>query len=144
MDAPFLSVPAAESLRRSFEALWPRIELHARVSFRGVRCLHRRADAVAEVVALSWSWFVALARRGRDAALFPMALASYAARAVRSGRRLCGQEHTKDALSNLAQQRHNFTVNSFPDGGSLHGNVFDEALRDNTQSPVPDQVGAIR
>jgi hypothetical protein len=53
MNPLVLSTPAPESLRRSFESLRARIELHARVSFRGVRCPHRRADAVAEVVALS-------------------------------------------------------------------------------------------
>jgi hypothetical protein len=125
MNALVMSATAPESLRHSFEAVRPRIERHGRVAFRGVRCPHRRADAVAEVVALSWKWFVSLARRGRDAALFPTALASYAARAVRGGRRLCGQERSKDALSPLAQQRHNLTVSSFPDGSSLNGNVFD-------------------
>jgi hypothetical protein len=69
-----------------------------------------------------------------------MALARFAAQAVHNGRRLCGQERIKDVLSPRAQQQHNFTVVSLPEGSSLNGNVFDEALTDNTQTPVPEQV----
>jgi hypothetical protein len=59
---------------------------------------------------------------------------------VKSGRRLCGQDSARDALSPVAQRTKGFTVNSLPQGSSLYGNVFDEALRDNTQTPVPEQV----
>jgi hypothetical protein len=45
--------PALEQLRAQFLALLPRIELHARITFRGVKCPDRRADAVAETVALA-------------------------------------------------------------------------------------------
>jgi hypothetical protein len=68
-----------------------------------------------------------------------MALARRAAQGVHNGRRLCGQEKIKDVLSPRAQQQHNFTVVSLPEGSSLNGNVFDEALIDNTQTPVPEQ-----
>jgi hypothetical protein len=91
---------------------------------------------------LCWLWFVRLARRGKDATRFPSLLASFAARAVRSGR-LCGQEPSRDALSPLAQQRHGFTVRSIPDGSSLYGNAFNEALADNTRTP-PDEQAAFR
>ena len=59
---------------------------------------------------------------------------------LRTLRRLCGQERAKDVLSPQAQQRRGFTVSPIPKGSSLDGNVFDEALRDNTRSEVPDQV----
>jgi hypothetical protein len=66
----------------------------------------------AEVVAICWRWFRALAHRGRDAAEFASALAGYAARAVRSGRRLVGQEAVNDALSPLAQRRRGCAASS--------------------------------
>jgi hypothetical protein len=117
----------------------PRIELHGRVYFR-----HRKGDkrdeAIAEMVALAWKSFVNCVRNGKNPLAFPMALAVYAARGVRNGRRLCGQERIKDVLSPRAQQQHNFTVVSLPEGSSLNGNVFDEALIDNTRTPVDDQV----
>src|SRR6185436_10490629 len=104
------------------------------------RCSHRRDDAIAEMVALVWKWSLRLIQRGKDPTAFPTALAAFAARAVRSGRRLCGQQSARDPLSPLAQQRHGFTVSPLPEGSSLHGNLFDQALRDNTQTPVPEQV----
>src|SRR5262249_59021063 len=68
------------------------------------------------------------------------ALATFAARAVRSGRRLCGREPVKEALSALAQARHGFVVASLPGASTLIGSVFDEALRDNRRTPVDEQA----
>lgn len=133
---PALDVP---QLHARFLALVPRIEQHGRVYFRSLTCQARKADAIAEMLALAWKWFLRLARKGKDATQFVSALASFAARAVRSGRRLCGQEKAKDVLSPLAQQRHGFTVSSLPDSSSP-AHLLEEALRDNTVSPVPDQV----
>src|SRR5262245_58021196 len=140
MPTSSTALPAAEVQQR-FLAVLPRVERHARVRFRGVRCPQARADAVAETLALAWAWFVALVRRGQDPAQFVTVLATYAVRHVRNHRRLCGQEPVKDVLSARAQARHGFLVASLPQGSSLLGNEFDDALRDNTQSPIPDQVG---
>jgi hypothetical protein len=128
-------------LQAAFLAILPRIVKHARFHFRDLRCRHRQDDAVAETVALAWKWFLRLTRRGKDASRFPVAFANYAARAAKNGRRLCGQEKARDALSPLAQQHRGFAVQSLPMASSMTGNVFDEALADNTQTPVPDQVG---
>jgi hypothetical protein len=107
--------------------------------FRDRRCPHARDDAVAEAVALAWRWYVTLASSGKDPARFPGALAAFAARAVRCGRRLCGQERARDALSPTAQARKGFAVSLLPQAGTLSG-ALGEALRDNTRSPVPEQV----
>jgi hypothetical protein len=128
-------------LQAAFLAILPRIVKHARFHFRDMRCLHRQDDAVSETVALAWKWFVRLTRRGKDAGRFVTAFADYAARAAKNGRRVCGQEKTKDPLSPLAQQRRGFAVQSLPMASSMNGNLFDEALADNTKTPVPDQVG---
>ena len=37
-----------------FLALLPRIETHARITFRGIRCPVRREETVAEAVGLAW------------------------------------------------------------------------------------------
>jgi hypothetical protein len=118
----------------------PMVQSHARVSFRHLKCPHKRADAVQEMIALSWQWHVRLAEQGRDAAEYPSALATFAARAVRSGRKLAGMDRINDALSPLAQRTRGFCVSSLPDGSSLKGNPLDVALHDNRRSPVPDQV----
>jgi hypothetical protein len=129
-------------LHARFLSILPRIVTHGRVYFRHLR----RADqeeAVQETVALCWKWFVRLAGRGKDAARFPSALASYAARAVRGGRRVCGQERGRDALSPLAQRRRGFAVGRLPDVSTLSDNPLSEALADNTQTP-PDEQCAFR
>ena len=138
--APAARPVLTAALHAVFLSLLPRIALHARVYFRHVRCPHRRADAVAEVVALTWRWCVALAQRGKDVARFPSALAAFAARAVKSGRRLCGQEKAQDALSPRAQARRGFLVEKLPDYSTLSGNPLDDALTDNTVTPVAEQV----
>ena len=90
------------ALQLAFLAILPRIERHGRVYFRHVKCPDRKADAIGEMVALAWRWFLRLAERGKDATRFPSVLATFAARAVYNGRRLAGMCKTKDALSPVA------------------------------------------
>jgi hypothetical protein len=97
----------------------------------------------AELVALGWAWFVQLARLGKEPERFPTALATFAGRAVKSGRRLSGQLSAKDVLSPVAQRRHGFAVGPLPDFCTCNGDVIDEALHDNTQTP-PDEQAAFR
>ena len=113
-------------LQARFLSILPRIELHGRISFGHVPCPGRRADAIAEMVALAWTWHLRLAQRGKDATRFPGALAIYAARAVRSGRRVCGQERAKDVLSPSAQRQHRFVVERLPDFSTLGGNPLEQ------------------
>ena len=128
-------------LQASFLAIvLPRVLSHGRVYFRHVKCRDRRQDAIQEMIGLAWRWHLRLAEQGKDATCFPTALASYAARAVKSGRRLVGQEKATDVLSPLAQQRQHFTVARLPHFSTLDGGPLEEALHDNTKSPVPEQV----
>ena len=127
-------------LQRDFLAVLPRIVLHARISFRHLRCTHARDEAVAEVVALAWKWFARLDRRGKQPEKFVSAIAAYAARAVKSGRRLCGQERAKDVLSPLAQRRHAFAATTIHRGDVHPSDPLGDALQDNTRTPVPEQV----
>src|SRR5262245_50836678 len=132
-----------ERLHAVFLVLVPRIRLHGEVVFRNVQCPHRKEDAIVEMVALAWKWLLRLAERGKDVNDFPSALCTFLGRAVKSGRRLCGQERAKDVLSPRAQRRHDFAVQSLPARSTLNGNVFDEALRDNTRTPT-DEAAAFR
>jgi hypothetical protein len=132
--------PSLDPLHARFLTIMPRIEQHGQVSFRHLRCPDLREDAVCEMVALCGQWFVRLAERGKDATEFASALATFAARAVRSGRRPHGMGPIQDVLSPRAQQRRGFVVASLPQGSRRTGNVLDEALHDSTQTPVPEQV----
>src|SRR5262249_58971261 len=93
-------------------------EGHGRVGCGLYKCRRRVEEAVAEMAALAWKWFLRLAEQGKDAADFPATLAAYAARAVRSGRRLCGQERARDVMSPRAQRRKHFAVQPWPDQDS--------------------------
>ncbi len=90
----------SQRLRETFVgSILPRVEAHGRVYFRHVRCYHRKKELLAEMAALSWRWYVRLVRRGKDALKFVSKLAVYAARAISSGRRVCGRERARDAMS---------------------------------------------
>jgi hypothetical protein len=144
---------APDPLHASFLAILPRIEEHGRVYFRHLKCDHRKEEALAEMRGLAWKWFARLVQRGKDPTAFASAIATYAARAVRSGRRVCGHERVKEVLSPVAQRRHGFAVESLPTStrtaqehlyGRPHGqqlqDAFEERLRDNTLTPVPEQA----
>ena len=127
-------------LHASFLAILPRIITHGEVYFRFLQCPIAREDAIAEMVAVAWKWHVRLVQRGKDVSQFVSAIASYAARAVNSGRRLTGIEKPKDVLSHRAQREHCFVVERLPDYRTLNNTRFAEALQYNTQTPVPEQV----
>jgi len=149
----FLPTPSLSQLHARFLALLPRIRTHGRVFFRHLKCRDKREDAIAEMVALSWRWFLRLVEKGKDPAAFPATLATFAARAVKCGRRLARMERPKDVLSPRAQQLHDFQVESLPQStrasfehlyslphGQRRQDAFEDRLRDNTVTPVPDQV----
>jgi hypothetical protein len=81
---------SVDQLQARFLSIRHRIETHARVYFRQIRSSDEKAERIAETLALAWKWFVRLALRGKDATQYPSVLATYAAKAVQSGRRLCG------------------------------------------------------
>jgi hypothetical protein len=150
---PGLAGVCAAVLHARFLRLLPKLETHARIVFRGVRCPVKKEDRVQECVALGWKWFLRLSEQGKDVFAFPMAFAALLARAVRCGRRLCGQERAEDVLSVVAQARHSFRVERLPATtrsphehlyADPHGqallDAFEERLRDNAVTPVPDQV----
>jgi hypothetical protein len=140
MPTPFPPATLA-LLQASFLAVvLPRVLSHGRICFGHLKCRHHREDAIQEMIDLAWKWHVTLAEKGKDATRFPTALATYAARAVKCGHLFCGKERAKDVLSPLAQREQHFSVEKLPDFSTLSGNPFEEALHDNTVSPVLDQV----
>jgi hypothetical protein len=128
------------ALQMGFLTALPRIEAHGRVYFRSVRCASTKEECLAEMTAISWKWWVHLHKQGKDPSGFIATLATFAARAVKSGRRLCGMEKAKDVMSPRAQQRHQFAVGKLPDISTLSTNPLVEALTDNTQTPPDQQV----
>jgi hypothetical protein len=133
--------------------LLPKIETHASIAFRDIRCPAARADKTAEMIALGWRWLLRLHQRGKDIQGFRMVLVFFLARAVKAGRRLAGQEKGKDVLNERCQRRHGFRVERLPASTSTshdylyatpHGqrlnDAFEERLKDNMVTPILDQV----
>jgi hypothetical protein len=152
MPAPARRPPLAH-LHAAFLAMVPRIQRHGEVYFRHVRCPHRRADCIAEMVAVCWKWYVRATDQGKDVNQFVSALATYAAQAVNSGRRLAGMAKSKDVMNPRNQRRRGFRVEPLPSSprtsheslysspqGQALLDAFEERLRDNTITPIPDQV----
>src|SRR5215831_10896862 len=143
--------PSIDDLHTAFLRIAPRIELHGRVYFRGLKCPDTKEDCIREMLALAWRWFLRLRELGRDPLQFPSALADFAARAVKAGRRLCGKHGGKDVLNPLAQRRHDFMVERLPAStcrshesrysvplGQQAQDALEERLRDNSITPPPD------
>jgi hypothetical protein len=135
-----MSVPTTGlSPGAAFSKLLPIVRAAAWRRFRQVPCPDRRADLLAEAVALAFSWFVRLHRRGKDPAAFIGTLAELAARAVSCGRRLAGQEPARDVLSFAAGRAGGFHIVRLGGGGALSPEL-EKALAGNARTPVPDQV----
>jgi hypothetical protein len=139
-------------LHSKFLAILPRIELHGRIFFRHLSP-DKKADAIQEMRALAWKWFLRLHQREKDPCDFLATFITFLARSVNSGRRLAGMAKGKDVLNPLTQRQHNFTVESLPSSihnshdhryTSPHGqdlqDSYEERLHDNRITPVVDQV----
>jgi hypothetical protein len=139
-------------LHAQFLVILPRVELHGRIHFRAL-APDKKDEVIQEMRALAWKWFLGLRRRNKNPADFMKTFTTFLARAVNSGRRLVGLEKAKDVMNAFTQRRHGFEVEqlpvsprtsheqlySMPNGQDLH-DAFEERLRDNTTTPVPDQV----
>jgi hypothetical protein len=139
-------------LHTQFLVILPRVELHGRIYFRFLST-DRKAELIQEMRALAWKWYLQLNERGKNPSDFMKAFTTLLARAVNSGRRLAGMAKAKDVMNPATQRRFGFGVESLPSsprvsheqlyalpkGQDLH-DAFEERLRDNTTTPVPDQV----
>jgi hypothetical protein len=146
------SAPSLAELHARFLELLPAVERHGQIYFRDFGP-HRKADALQEMRALAWKSYLRLHERGRDPADFVAMFVTLLARAVNSGRRLAGMERAKDVMNRATQRRHGFQVEPLPNStrtsherlyaspvGQALLDAFEERLRDNTITPVADQV----
>lgn len=98
--------PAAEP---DFLDMLPSIRRVASYAFRHLRSAVRE-DLVAEVIANAFAAFRRLVARGKAALAYPTALAKFAIRQVREGRRVGSKRNVLDVLSSYAQRRKGFSV----------------------------------
>jgi len=141
-----------DELHAKYLSILPKIELHGHIYFRHLNP-DRKADAIQEMRALAWKWFLRLHEQGKDPADFLMSFTTFLARSVNSGRRLVGMAKSKDVMNPITQRHQGFKVESLPSftrtsydhlysspkGQELY-DTFEERLWDNTITPILDQV----
>ena len=147
-----ITLTSEQKLQAKFESLLPKITICVRKACRDIWCAESRAAFIAEAVALCWKWFRNAVAKGKDAASFVTAMAKFAARAVRYGRTVCGQQPARDVMSVTARIRHGVIVERFGSGrihrqllrgvmgGQHQQEAFEDALTENTVTPMPEQV----
>jgi hypothetical protein len=130
--------PLAELQAAFVAVILPCVQKYAQITFRHLR-YHDREDAQADMLGFAWAWCLKLIQQGKDPAALATNLAFYAARRVKARRHLCGKEKSKDVMSLPAHRVHHFDALTLSPE-DRDDNPVQEALRDNTQSPVPDQA----
>ncbi len=123
-----------QSPHDDFLRLMPMVQRCARLFFRSWPADHRE-EAIAEAVAAALVSFISLKRRGKDPFQFPSVIAVRAVQHVRSDRHVGSRSNGCDVLSRKARHRHGVAVERISMAGP-----WQEALVDNTQTSIPDQV----
>ena len=116
-----------------FLTMLPAITHYADLAFRTLD-LEAREDAVTEVIASAFVAYARLAELGKTDVAYPTVLALYGIRRYWHGRRVGTKASSKDVYAqrpNAGQRRHL---------GTPREQRWQEALVDDTKSPVPDQA----
>jgi hypothetical protein len=103
------SLSVSNEAREAFLTLLPAIKRIACFEFRHAPS-SRRSELVDDAVVLAFAMYVRLVRAGKQGLAYATALAKYAAKRVRAGRRFGTRQSTKDVMSRQAQQRLGFDV----------------------------------
>jgi len=112
---------STNSLQDTFLEILERILTHGRIVFRFHHCPYTFEDCLQEMLGLAWLWHCRLVQQGKDPRQFASVIASFAARHVRNGDRLCGYESAKDILSDRARLKHHFQVHRIQSDTCLPG-----------------------
>jgi len=149
---PMTTTSSSAHPHTDFLTLLPAIERHAHFVFRGHPPAERE-EATAVAIAAAFAGYVRLAAQGRNPVRdFASGLVTYAVLHAKSGRQVGSPSSTTDALSPLAQRKRAFRVEALPTSSGVERDrlnstadrrrhdEFEEWLRDNTRSAVPDQV----
>jgi DNA-directed RNA polymerase specialized sigma24 family protein len=121
-----------------FLTLLPAIRNHAHLAFRNLPDADRE-EAVADAIALAWQAYRRLKARGKQPALFRIALARFAVLGVCNGRHVGRRTSSRDVLARLAQRRRSFRVHSLESPATGCRDWGRDALVDG-RTPVPQQA----
>jgi hypothetical protein len=125
-----------------FLALLPSITRYIRGAFRYLRPAARE-EAVAEAIAAALVAYRRLIALRRQDLIYPTPLARFAVHHVRNGRHVGGHQSSRDVLSQTAQVRRGFTVESI-DAFDHPSRKWVEAIVVEDRRATPAEVAAAR
>ncbi len=125
----------------AFLAMLPAIRRQAQITFRKVP-LELRHDLIQEVIANCFTAYARLVELGQEDVAFPSALARFAVAQIRVGRRVGNRLRVRDVMSEYAQHRENFQVESlhYFDGEE---NCWQEIVVEDKRA-TPAEIAACR
>ena len=130
--------PEQPTSNEAFVAMLPQIRNIARYSFR--RCVaDRRDELVAEAIANAYVAYKRLVQRGKADLAFPSALARYAVKQIRAGRRVGCRFNAHDVMSAHAQRAKGFRLERL-DQRDRNATTWREAVVNDPRTPVFHQV----
>ena len=128
----------SESWQEQFTSLLPAIREEAAKAFRHMRP-EAREDALGEVAASACCAYARLVELGKTDIAYPRALARFGIKRFYDGRRVGSRMNVKDATSPYARRRSKIIVKSL-DRFDNEENAWREAVVEDDQTPIPDQV----
>jgi hypothetical protein len=118
----------------SFEPLLPSIHRCANYAFRHLPRA-RRQELVDEVIANAYVGFARLIARRLEALIYPTALANFAIRQVRAGRRVGCRQNVRDVLSPDSQARQRVSLERL-DQQDAQGQWHQRLIADGRATPA--------
>ena len=131
---PVPQEPDRQFVEQRFLEMLPSIRGVANYAFRHVRRAVRE-DLTAESVAAAFCMFHRLVVRGHAELAYPSALAWFAVRQIREGRRVGAKLNAKDLTSPYGQRRRNVSVQSLFDAPA-HGRWEELVVEDRSVGPA--------
>jgi hypothetical protein len=132
------STTPAPAWHASFLKMLPIIRTCARIAFRHLQP-EARDEAIQEVIANAMSAYVRLVELGKTAVAYPTVLARFAIAQFRDGRRVGASLNIREVLSKYAQRMKRLIVERL-DHFDIEENEWKQAVVEDNQTPVPDQV----
>jgi hypothetical protein len=127
--------PFTSDLQAGFLRLLPKIEEMARFAFRHLRS-DNRDDAIEEVIANAYAAYVRLVNEGRGKDVYASALARFAIRQYRAGRRVGNRMSGRDVLSEYARKKHQFNVERLGQFSDHAGTWREILIEDRSVTPA--------
>jgi hypothetical protein len=121
-----------------FEAILPSIQNCVSFAFRDIQA-EQREEMIQESIANAAVACASLVARGHADRVFPTALAAFAVRQTREGRKVGGRLNSCDVLSRYCQWKKCLAIRRLDRSGALEGD-WKESIAHNDRTPVLDQV----